>query len=47
VLLLRQASGLQQAAPESLDTALAIVEDAALVWAARGRKFVAFVDADG
>jgi hypothetical protein len=47
VLLLRQASGLRQAAPESLDTALAIVEDAALVWAARGTRLVAFVDLDG
>ena len=44
VLLLRHAAGLRRAAPEALDTALAIVEDAARVWAGRGGRFVAFVD---
>lgn len=47
VLLLRHASGLRQASPEVLDTALAIVEDAARVWAGRGTQFVAFIDTDG
>ena len=44
VLLLRHALGLQQAAPEALDTALAILEDAARVWATRGVTLRAFVD---
>jgi RNAse (barnase) inhibitor barstar len=46
VVLLRHAYGLRQAAPEALDTALAIVEDAAHVWAGRGTQFVAFVDTE-
>lgn len=44
VLLLRRAAQLQQSSPEVLDTALAIVEDAARVWAARGATLRAFVD---
>jgi hypothetical protein len=43
-VLLRRARGLQQAAPEVLDTALAIAEDAARVWARRGIAFAVYVD---
>lgn len=45
VLLVRHTLRLRQAAPEALDTALAIVEDAARVWAGRGVILRAFVDA--
>lgn len=44
VLLLRNAAGLRRAAPEALDTSLAIVEDAARVWSGRGARLLAFVD---
>lgn len=44
VLLLRHALRLRQTAPEALDTALAILEDAARVWATRGVTLRAFVD---
>jgi hypothetical protein len=47
VLLLRRALRLQQTAPEALDTALAILEDAARVWGNRGVTLRAFVDLDG
>ncbi|HET7203992.1 MAG TPA: barstar family protein [Steroidobacteraceae bacterium] len=47
VLVLRHALGMHRAAPETLDTALAIVEDAARVWAERGVTLRAFVDLDG
>jgi hypothetical protein len=44
VLLLRHARGLRQSAPEALDTALAIAEDAARVWSGRGVSFLVYVD---
>jgi hypothetical protein len=44
VLLVRRALGAHRTAPETLDTALAIVEDAARVWADRGVTLRAFVD---
>jgi len=44
VVLLRHARGLRQSAPEVLDTALAIAEDAARVWAGRGISFLVYVD---
>jgi hypothetical protein len=44
VVLLRHARGLRHAAPEALDTALAIAEDAARVWAGRGISFLVYVD---
>ncbi|MGI9246161.1 MAG: barstar family protein, partial [Steroidobacteraceae bacterium] len=44
VLLWRRALNLQQSSPEVLDTALAIVEDAARAWAERGVTLRAFVD---
>ena len=46
VLLCRRALGMHRSAPEALDTALAIVEDAARVWADRGVTVRAFVDLD-
>lgn len=46
VLLLRRAGGLQRSAPEVLDTALAVAEDAARVWQGRGASFRVYVDAD-
>lgn len=46
VLLLRRARGLQRSAPEVLDTALAVAEDAARVWAGRGIRFRLFVDTE-
>jgi RNAse (barnase) inhibitor barstar len=46
VLVLRHALAVHRSAPESLDTALAIVEDAARVWADRGVVLRAFVDLD-
>jgi Barstar (barnase inhibitor) len=46
VLVLRRALRMQQAAPEALDTALAIIEDAARVWSDRGVTLRAFVDAE-
>ncbi|HWJ06685.1 MAG TPA: barstar family protein [Steroidobacteraceae bacterium] len=45
-ILLRRALRLQQTAPESLDTALALLEDAARVWDSRGVTLRAFVDAE-
>lgn len=45
-ILLRRALRLQQTAPESLDTALALLEDAARVWGSRGVTLRAFVDAE-
>lgn len=47
VLVLRHALGVHRTAPETLDTALAIVEDAARVWAERGVTLRAFVDLEG
>ena len=47
VLVLRRALSVHRAAPEALDTALAIVEDAARVWADRGVTLRAFVDFEG
>lgn len=47
VLVLRHALGAHRTAPEALDTALAIVEDAARVWADRGVTLRAFVDLEG
>lgn len=47
VLVLRHALGVHRTAPEALDTALAIVEDAARVWADRGVTMRAFVDLEG
>jgi len=44
VVLLRHARGLRQSAPEVLDTALALAEDAARVWAGRGISFLVYVD---
>jgi hypothetical protein len=44
VLVVRRALGMHRIAPETLDTALAIVEDAARVWAERGVTLRAFVD---
>lgn len=44
VILFRNAQRLLQAAPESLDTALAIVGDACRVWADRGVTLRAFID---
>jgi hypothetical protein len=44
VLVVRRALGMHRTAPETLDTALAIVEDAARVWADRGVILRAFVD---
>jgi hypothetical protein len=44
VVLLRNAQRLRAAAPEVLDTALAIAEDAARVWAGRGIPLQVFVD---
>ena len=46
VVLLRHARGLRQSAPEALDTALAIAEDAARVWSGRGISFVVYVDCE-
>ena len=46
VLLLRRAGGLRRAAPEVLDTAMAVAEDAARFWAARGVSFRMYVDLD-
>jgi hypothetical protein len=47
VLVLRHALGMHRTAPETLDTALAIVEDAARVWTDRGVTLRAFVDLEG
>lgn len=44
LVLLRHARGLRQSAPETLDTALAIAEDTARVWAGRGISFSVYVD---
>jgi hypothetical protein len=44
VLVVRGGLGMQRTAPETFDTALAIVEDAARVWADRGVTLRAFVD---
>jgi len=44
VLVVRRALGMNRTAPETLDTALAIVEDAARVWSDRGVTLRAFVD---
>jgi RNAse (barnase) inhibitor barstar len=46
VVLLRNARDLRQSAPEVLDTALAIAEDAERVWAARGVVFALYADLD-
>ena len=46
MLLLRHAGSLRQAAPEVLDTAMAVAEDAARVWAGRGVSFRVYVDLD-
>ncbi len=46
VLLLRRVARLRQTAPEALDTALAILEDASRVWADRGVTWCTLVDAD-
>jgi len=45
VLLLENTADMRRAAPEALDTALAIFTDAADAWAARGVPFRAFVAA--
>jgi hypothetical protein len=47
VILLRRALRMQQTAPEALDTALALLEDAARVWSVRGVTLRAFVDTEG
>jgi len=47
VLVLRRALGMHRTAPETLDTALAIVEDAARVWTDRGITLRAFIDLEG
>ncbi len=47
VIALRNARGLAQAAPEALDTALAILGDAARVWSDRGITLRVFVDTAG
>ena len=44
VLVMRHAADLRSAAPEALDTGLAIVGDAAKVWADRGVTMRTFVD---
>lgn len=45
VLVLENTGTLRQYAPESLDTAVAILADAAAAWSERGRPFRAFVAA--
>ena len=45
LLVLENTGDLRRHAPETLDTALAILGDAAEAWAARGRVFRAFVAA--
>ena len=45
LLVLENTGDLRRHAPEALDTALAILGDAAEAWAARGRVFRAFVAA--
>jgi hypothetical protein len=47
VLVIRHALELKEAAPEAFDTALAILDDAAKVWANRGIVFRVFVDCGG
>lgn len=44
VVLLRHATELRASAPEALDTACAICDDAARVWAERGVQFRVLVD---
>jgi RNAse (barnase) inhibitor barstar len=44
VIVLRQAAGLRAHAPEALDTALGILEDAAKVWARRNVAMRIFVE---
>lgn len=44
VIVVRNALAVHRSAPEALDTALAIIEDAARVWAERGVSLRAFVD---
>jgi hypothetical protein len=46
IILLRRALGLQRSAPESLDTALALFEDAARLWQGRGLALRVYVDAE-
>ena len=43
VLFFEHADELRRTSPEALDTAIAILEDAALVWAARNIPFSVFV----
>jgi hypothetical protein len=45
VLLIENTADMRRAAPEALDTALAILTDAANAWSARGVPFRAFVAA--
>lgn len=46
LVLLLHARDLRQSSPEVLDTALAVAEDAARVWAGRGIRFRFLVDLD-
>jgi RNAse (barnase) inhibitor barstar len=45
VIVLRNAAGMRAHAPESLDTALGILDDAGKVWERRGVAMRTFVDA--
>jgi RNAse (barnase) inhibitor barstar len=45
VVVFEHASALQEHAPEVFDTALAILDDVAAAWRARGAPFLAFVSA--
>lgn len=45
VIILRNAAAMREHAPEALDTALGILEDAAKVWERRGVAMRTFVDA--
>jgi hypothetical protein len=44
VLILRNAAAMREHAPEALDTALGILEDAAKVWERRGVAMRTFID---
>jgi len=44
VVLLRNVAGLRASVPEALDTACAICDDAARVWAERGVQFRVLID---
>jgi RNAse (barnase) inhibitor barstar len=45
VIILRNATAMREHAPEALDTALGILEDAARVWERRGVAMRTFIDA--